>query len=276
MTQTYAAIPFIVGTAVSGIAKDRPRCSRLNTGAILVGFVTCVVALNLVWRAAMPHEEVPAPFGSLKLSFDMVPFYARVWSLVYVPLLPFVAAALSDWWRSGRRFPSEAVLLGVTVVVFAGLSVFYQWAEARFTFIYQPVVLLLLMSLASPAEVTTPPRARPVGLAMAGAICSAVLVAGSVAVTPLAYYGTPAFTWRPRSSWILEAWFARPVDRFQLAKSRAANVYADATMPDFAAYPGKIVASYIEVRRREHDRALGVNRVGLDAAPEPACQQAPR
>jgi hypothetical protein len=205
----------------------------------------------------------------------MVPFYARVWSLVYVPLLPFAVTALVVWWRSDRRFHSEVLFLGVTVVLFAGLSVFYQWAEARFTFIYQPVVLLLLMALASPAAVATPQTRRRWGLATVGAVCSAVLVAGSVAVTPLTYYGPPTLAWRPRSSWILEAWFSRPVDRFELARSRAANVYSKATMPDFGPYPGKIVAAYLALRMRQQDRALGVKGVELDAAAlEPGCRQA--
>ena len=273
MTQTYAAIPFIVGTVVSGIANARSRHSFLNIGGVFVGFALCLWVLKLAWRAAMPHEEVPISFGSLQLSFDMVPFYARVWSLVYVPLLPFAVTALSVWWRSGRRFASEVLFLGVTVVLFAALSVFYQWAEARFTFIYQPVVLLLLMALGSPAAVATTQTRRRWDLATAGAVCSAVLVAGSVAVTPLTYYGPPTLTWRPRSSWILEAWFSRPVDRFELARSSAANVYSQATMPDFGPYPGKIVAGYLALRMRQQDRALGVNGVELDAAAlEPGCR----
>jgi hypothetical protein len=276
MTQTYAAIPFIVGTAVSVIANARSRQSLLNIGAIFVGFAVCLLALTLAWRAAMPHEEVPIPFSSLQLSFDMVPFYARAWSLVYVPLLPFAVTALVVWWRSDRRFHSEVLFLGVTVVLFAGLSVFYQWAEARFTFIYQPVVLLLLMALGSPAAMATLQTRRRWDLATAGALCSAVLVAGSVAVTPLTYYGPPTLTWRPRSSWILEAWFSRPVDRFELARSRAANVYSQATQPDFGPYPGKIVAGYLALRMRQQDRALGLNGVALDAALEPGCRQALR
>ena len=276
-TYYLGAIPFIVGTAVSGLANARSRQSLLNIGGIFVGFAVCMMALTLTWRAAMPHEEVPIPFGSLRLSFDMVPFYARVWSLVYVPLLPFAVTALLVWWRSGRRFHSEVLFFGVTVVLFAGLSVFYQWAEARFTFIYQPIVLLLLMALASPAGVAAAQTRRRWDLATAGAVCSAVLVAGSVAVTPLTYYGPPSLTWRPRSSWILEAWFSRPVDRFELARSSAANVYSQATMPGFGPYPGKIVAGYLALRMRQQDRALGVNGVELDAAAlEPGCRQALR
>jgi hypothetical protein len=277
MTQTYAAIPFIVGTAVSGVANARSRHSLLSLGVVFVGFAACLLVLKVAWRAAMPHEELPIPFGSLQLSFDMVPFYARVWSLAYVPLLPFAGTALLVWWRSGRRFHSEVLFLGVTVVLFAGLSVFYQWAEARFTFIYQPLVLLLLMALVSPAAVATARTRRRWNLAAAGAVCSAVLVAGSVAVTPLTYYGPPTLTWRPRSSWILEAWFSRPVDRFELARSSAANVYSQATMPDFDPYPGKIVAGYLALRRRQQDRVLGVNGGELDAAAlEPGCRQALR
>ena len=48
-------------------------------------------------------------------------------------------------------------------------------------------------------------------------------------------------------------------------------------MPELGPYPGKIVAGYLALRRRQQDRSLGVNGGELDAAAlEPDCRQAPR
>jgi hypothetical protein len=266
MTQIYAVIPFLVGIIVSGAAHvySRRRLSRVCVAA--VGFAVCLIALQLLWRVTVPHEAAPKPFGFLKLSFDMAGFYATVWTLTYVPLLPVTATALWSWFRSGRRFLPEVLFLAVTVVTFAALSFFYDWAEVRFTFIYQPVVLLLLIALcAQDAPTLSLKKPRRWDLVSAGALGSAVLVAASVAVTPLAYYGTPTITGNPRRSWVVDAWRARPVDRFGFGPSPPANMYAHATIPPFGPYAARIVRSYVALRARQETRRSGVNstRTGL-------------
>src|SRR4030095_13559799 len=162
VTQTYAAIPFIVGLAVGGIAGARSRKVLLALRVAFVAFAACLVALKLAWRAAIPHDALPPTFSFLQPSFQMARFYAIVWSLAYVPLLPLGGTVLISWLRGGRRFSAEVLFLGTTVFTFAFLSFFYAWAEARFTFIYQPIVFLLLIALSSrDASDVVPTQARP-------------------------------------------------------------------------------------------------------------------
>jgi hypothetical protein len=276
LTQTYAAIPFIVGVAVGGIARADSRKALLELGVAFVAFAACLVALKLAWIAAVPHDALPNTFGFLEPSFQMARFYATVWSLAYVPLLPLAGTALLSWFRGGRRFSAEVLFLGTTVFVFGFLSFFYAWAETRFTFIYQPIVFLLLIALSSrDASDVAPTQAQPWHFADAAALCSAVLVAGSVAITPLTYYGAPTLAWRPRSSWLLESWFARPVDRFGLGPAQSASMYSHATLPAFGPYPGRIVSSYLALRTRQQARVFGVNNGDVnvgESAVEPACQ----
>jgi len=206
----------------------------------------------------------------------MTRFYATVWSLVYAPLLPLSGTALLSWFRGGRRFSAEVLFLGTTVCVFAFLSFFYAWAEARFTFIYQPIVFLLLLAFSSrDASAKVPTPARPWRFADAAALCSAVLVAGSVAITPLAYYGAPTLGWRPRNSWLLETWFARPVNRFELDPVQSGSMYSHATLPAFGPYARRIVSSYLALRTRQEARQLSANTSDVnvgESAIEPACQ----
>ena len=276
LTQTYAAIPFIIGLTVAGIARAHSRKALMELGGVLVAFAACFVALKLAWRAAVPHDDVQKTFGFLQPSFQMARFYATVWSLTYVPLLPLAGTALLSWFRGGRRFSAEVLFLGTTVCVFAFLSFFYAWAEARFTFIYQPIVFLLLIALSSrDALAVVPTQARPWHFADAAVLCSAVLVAGSVAITPLAYYGAPTLGWRPRNSWLLESWFARPVNQFGLEPVQSGNIYSHATPPAFGPYARRIVSSYLALRTRQQARLLGANtgdvNVG-ESAVEPSCQ----
>ena len=272
MTQTYAAIPFMLGAALSGSRHARSRRGFLRVSVTFVAFAACMLALKLAWRTAIPHEDQPMTFGYLEASFEMARFYATVWSLVYLPLLPLAGCALLSWLRRGRRFGDEVLFLAATASTFALLSFFYQTAEARFTFIYQPIVLLLGMALSSEDAVGSRAMDRRWQLSTVGAACSAVLVAASVAVTPMTYYGAPTLAWRPRSSWVLEAWFAQPRDRFELGRSPSATMYSHATMPPFDPYPGKIVSSYLALRSRQQDRlSRGESHIEPLSA-QPGCQ----
>lgn len=276
MTQIYAVIPFVVGTVVSGAAHVWSKWHLSRICVAFVAFAACFIALQLAWRAAVPHDVVPTRLNFLKLSLDMTGFYATVWTLAYVPLLPVAAMVLWSWSRSGRRFRTEVLFLGGTIVTFAVLTFFYQWAEVRFTFIYQPIVLLLLIALgAQDATTLSPIRPRRWHLVSAGATCSALLVAASVAFTPLAYYGTPTNSLSLRSSWVVDAWRARPVDQFGLGPAPSADMYSQATIPDFGPYAARIVRSYLALRVRQEDRRSGVNsdRIseGMSGA-DPDCQ----
>jgi len=277
LTQIYAAIPFIIGIVVSGAAHTYAKRHVSQICVTFVAFGALLIALQLAWRAAVPHEVLPKRFGFLEPSLGMTGFYATVWTVAYVPLLPAAAAALWSWFRSGRAFHTEAFFLGATAVTYAILTFFYQWAEVRFTFIYQPIVLLLLIVLcARGAPTLSMKKPRQWHLVNAGAVCSAVLVAVSVALMPLAYYGTPRITASPRSSWLVDAWRVRPVDRFGLGASPSATMYSQATMPAFGPYAARIVRSYLTLRTRQEDRRSGVNEETTRISPsatEAGCRE---
>jgi hypothetical protein len=273
LTQTYGAIPFLIGTAVGAAANARSanrRSGFLAPAVALVAFAACLATFNLAWRTAISHESEPIPFGFLKASFGMAPFYAHVWSFVYIPLLPLGVSALRSWFWTGRRFAREVLFLGITIIAFAVLSFFYQFGEARFTFIYQPIVLMLFMALASPdAQAAAPRPRRQWDLPSAASVCSAVSVAVSLAVAPLTYYGEPRLV-RPRSSLAVQLWFARPVDRFGLDSFTSSGNYANARLVDVGPYamlrpyPQQILSSYLALRRAQQERLTGGAPGGVD------------
>jgi hypothetical protein len=197
------------------------------------------VALNLAWRAAVPHDDVQKSFGFLQLSFQMARFYATVWSLTYAPLLPLAGTALS-WLRGGRRFSAEVLFLGTTVCVFAFLSFFYVGGSEAHIHLSANRFPAAHCALVKRRVSRMPTQARRWRFADAAALCSAVLVAGSVVITPLAYYGAPTLGWRPRNSWLLETWFARPVNRFGLEPVQSGSMCSHATPPAFGPTHGEL------------------------------------
>ena len=273
MTQTYGAIPFLIGTAVCGVANARSsnrKSGFLGATVALVAFAACLATFKVAWRTAISHELEPTTFGFLNVSFGMARFYAHVWSLVYIPLLPLGVSALCSWFWTGRRFAREVLFLGITCIAFAVLSFFYQFGEARFTFIYQPIVLMLLIALASPDTQAAAPRLRRQwDLPSAASVCSAVCVAMSLAVAPLTYYGEPRIV-RPRSSLAVQLWFTRPVDRFGLDSLGSPGNYGNARLVDVGPYamlrpyPTQTLSSYLALRRAQQERLTGPASGGVN------------
>ena len=99
----------------------------------------------LLWRAAIPHGITPKNFDILRFSTGMTGYYFHVWTLVWVPLIPgFIGLAFQS---NRNRLLRDDVWLSACAVVMtmAMLSYFYQWGDARFTFIYWPYIVLLLL-----------------------------------------------------------------------------------------------------------------------------------
>jgi hypothetical protein len=267
MTQTYAAIPFFVGIFVAALASARSREHRLETAVAFVTVGACLVVLKLAWIAALPHEIRPTTFALLRPSFAMARFYANVWTLSFGPLLPLVVGAVYSWYRGGRHFPAEILFLSGTVFAFAFLSFIYQHPEARFTFLYLPIVLLLLTALASPGPAGSAHHheARRRAAASAGSVLSLVLILLQLGITPRDQWEPKVRTaaWRPAQSWVGQAWFAQPQDRFGLGAPGVEGAFSRATLPrGMTPYAARIVDDYFALRRRqegrrEHDRTNG-------------------
>jgi hypothetical protein len=251
LTQTYAAIPFFAGAAIDGWAHARSR-TRLTRSAIAIAVVAVlVVGGKVAWTSAIPHEVQPTTVGLLQLSLGMTRFYAHLWTFVYVPLLPVVVVAVAQWHRSGRPFAEEVGYLAATVVSFAALSFVYQASEARFTFIYQPLLLMLLLALASQQGTGATASTRARAAVTAGAVCSTVLVGLQLGFTPLTYWEPRLRTlaWDPGRSWVGQVWNAQPVDRLGLGVATSPVDYSQATIPErLGDYPRRVLADYVALR----------------------------
>jgi hypothetical protein len=210
LTQTYAVIPFIIGMVVSTLGKS--DTGKEQVGKIYLTLAVCgvIILLKVCWALSIAHEDRPATFALLKPSLEMWRFYLNVWTVVYVPLLPLVVVGLVYW--KGRGFPNGNVVafLTITVITFAGLSFCYQWPEARFTFNYYIIVMMLLVVLFGRME-SSPRRALNTQVSVASSIPLAVGI-----------FLLPSNPWQPalntldfapERSWLLEAYQAQPNDR---------------------------------------------------------------
>ena len=212
-TQVYALIPYGLATIIFIVVK------RAKSGLwdfklfYLSGLALTIWGILLVlWYKIIPHETNINQFALLGLNLNMANFYINTLSFAFIPYIPLVAYTALEFTRGNRIVlgTNEALIVAV-VVCFAILSFFYQWPEARFTFLYAGyVVILACVAL----------QKIPGGSAkgVVGAVSLALTLFVSLLVVPGNY-------WQPNlreirfdfeRSWLAQAIRARPVDRFGL------------------------------------------------------------
>ncbi len=210
LTQTYALIPFIVGVCVYCILKTRTRSEQISKLWLLFAICLVVVLTKVIWAYLIPHDDRPTTFGLLQASFKMWPFYRNVWTLVFIPLVPLAAVGLIYWRSQGSVYCSLLAFLGATVAAFAGLSFFYQWPEARFTFNYYIIVIMLLVALFG--RKTTSLKPAPSAQVMLAA-CMPVAVGACLLPSNPWQPTLNTLSFAPERSWLFEASQAHPDDR---------------------------------------------------------------
>ncbi len=260
LTQTYGLIAFFVimfvYTLLEIFGEWRRPVIMFN---ILVTIAVALIWLLLKtsWASMISHGMEPSQFDLLKLNFDMADFYLSVWPLAFGPLaisLLFIAFARM---RTGPLATAETLALGAVVLCFAVLTFIYQWEDARFTFVYLPIVWLLGISWASSgcaAEGDTPSRSQ--GLHAALGAGAAVTVMVGLLIAPQNYWQPNlAHThFAPRSTWVAAAIQASPVDRMSLqARCTGMHDVCDKARipPSMGSYEQMMFGEYIRRRNLE-------------------------
>lgn len=267
LTQTYAAIPFLVGSALDVALRARRRQSIKLPAAALILAGLALAGLKLLWKASMPHLFELSTFGVLGASFAMWDFYLHVWTFAFAPILPALVTGIYCWLRRGRPREVQVAFATLSVLAFAILSFFYQWPETRFTFIYHPLVIVLVLLLLAPTssadEETTTFRSRRAGdpplgaIAAAGVVASALLVVAQLGVTPSSYWSTRLDTleWKPERSWLAIAWAGQPTNRLGLGAPGPDSVAGVSEIPaGLGPYPRMIYRDYVLLRGRPASR----------------------
>jgi hypothetical protein len=221
-TQTYAIIPCLLGAPLIVLRDLLLRRNVLAPIAAGLAGIAVYVLVLWAWYRGIAHEHVPLSFALLALNANMAAFYANTWAFFLGPF----ACCVAYWLfvlRAGRpplRF--RIAILAAIVAAFSGLAFFYQWPEARFTFIYLGLVIVLAAAMletgaASGTGVNTQDYAR--GAAMIASLAAVVLT--SFVLVPASYWNPSLSTLRirPRESWFMGWVSARPVDRFRLRES---------------------------------------------------------
>ncbi len=218
LTQSYGLLPFVVMTlsfAVLEFVESRDgSMRRYFSSALAVLAISSLV--QLIWGELIPHSARPSNFSLLKFSFDMAGFYAGVWPTAFVVFLPALLLIISRR-SSGKWMTADLLSLLASSMVFAGLTFFYQWPEARFTYVYWPVVLclfLVLSRLPSSLEFSQVDK-------LIRKTCFGIVALGLLVVPGNGY-------WQPTvrltnidwySTWIAQLWTGATVDRFALEAS---------------------------------------------------------
>jgi len=253
LTQSYALIPFFVGVGLfsAEVALRERRVPRQLLACVLVNlFVTA--GATVMWRSAIPHQGVPDQWNLLKPTLAMTGFYVDMWSFALLPFVPLLVVCFS--WKA---LAEPAVLLfGAIVAAFVVITFFYQWADARFTDIYAPLLTLGAMAITSKRIASFADRASAVPV-----VRLAVLTAAFLAVQGLAL--APASDWSPRWSqvvlrpadtWVGEWGFtAKPVDRFGLkATCASSQMFCDqvAVPAGYDPYASRIMSDFLAYKRR--------------------------
>jgi hypothetical protein len=168
LTQEYAAIPLAAATLFDSVRALRRRQLppwRLLATCVFAGLL--YAAANHAWKDAVPHayeRNLWAPFSNPDNSFPFIlGTNLALWLHSYWPLAGVLAAGVARLRGAAegaddpalprlRPSPREAAGLAATVAgAFAVLLLAYRWPDARYTYIFTPVVLLLCCSLSRSA-----------------------------------------------------------------------------------------------------------------------------
>lgn len=236
LTQTYGIVPFLIfgGWLIAWHWRSTDEIDRFKLGWLIAAFAGMVV-LNWLWINAIAHVTRPSQFELLRLSFNMTSFYAGVWTSLLAVYAPALVWASALRMRSGVAWtPNESGVLAV-LLVFMTITYFYQWPESRFTFLYYPLVVVLLVLLCGPRTWSTNSDAQTKSERWLDATAAAVIALGLLVVPGNGY-------WRPTlihtqidwtGTWLPMALSSRPTDRLAVARDcdGSAWICAKVTVP---------------------------------------------
>jgi hypothetical protein len=228
-TQTYAIIPCLLGLPLILLRDLLLRRNVLvPLAAGLVGIAVYILVL-LAWYRGIAHEHVPLSFALLALNANMAAFYANTWAFFLGPLLCCVAYWLFALGAGRPPFGFRIAILAIIVAAFSGLAFFYQWPEARFTFIYFGLVIVLAAAMLESGAAS---KIHQYARSAAMIVSLAAVVLTSFVLVPASYWNPSLSTLRirPRESWFMGWVSARPVDRFRLKDTcKTTREYCSAT-----------------------------------------------
>jgi hypothetical protein len=279
LTQTYGLIPFLVGAGAWWLADlFRDRRIRWDLAVAVLAAAVAEVALQLIWVRLIPFEARPTTFDLLQLNFHMFGFYAHLWTFAYLALVPFVVLTLRRVGWQPLFGSTHALALWLMVIVFALLTFFYQWPDARFTYVYQPILFLALMALTAPEPGTDAGLGEDRWLERLSQVTAALIILQSLFVVP--------DYWQPRmtnlrisasQSWLGQALSAHPQDRNLLGEycPSPAWVCSEAKLPEGAdSYVTRIHTDFRKYQREAAER--GYFGAGTELTRPPALPVPPR
>jgi hypothetical protein len=218
LTQTYGMIPFVILTILLFldymVFNNVLRWKLLAAGIIniIIWFI-----LQKIWEALIPHISRPQNFDLLHIGTGMASFYFNVWGFALLPLLPVILITIvkSIWF--GIDLQAMWLKLCMVVLFFTSITFCYQWQESRFTFIYIPLVFILIFSILPKKSLFRNYSWRGWAIVISSTIYGLL----GLMVSPANYWKPELSTLRvaPFETWISKAWLALPNDRFQLEKN---------------------------------------------------------
>ena len=246
LTQTYGMIPFLILATL--LFKDTVIFNRQPSWGLLLSVCFNLLLwffLQKCWETVIPHIVRPTNFELLHLGIGMAAFYFNVWSFVFLPLTPVVLAMFIQISQAGLDLKGIWIKICVIVMFFMSITFFYQWSDSRFTFIYIPLIFMMLLALIQSNKKSK--------LSSVTLVISAVLygITGFF-VAPSSYWGPKISTLEiaPHKTWLVQAWLAVPNDRFQLAKN-CNNLHSfceQAMVSTTEPYENKILTAYKAAR----------------------------
>ena len=150
LTQTYAAIPFIIFVSIYilynllTIKKD----IFFPTLYLLI-FIATYLIIIISWRDFIPHSVTPKNFTLLKFNLNMTTFYLNVWLYYFAPFILFVVLAKNQITFI-KKIDRVNLSLFFIILSVALLCFFYQWTDARFSYILWPWAIIFFFKTVKP------------------------------------------------------------------------------------------------------------------------------
>jgi hypothetical protein len=131
--QFYAFLPFILAFTIFITRRSKIPLLKFKVLSLSLAFLLSILATT-EWRRLIRHASVPSQFELLELNLNMLPFYKQVWSILFIPILIFMALAAKNFLKARIKLELVEVLFltgGSTLLL---LAFVYQWPESRISY----------------------------------------------------------------------------------------------------------------------------------------------
>lgn len=133
------------------------RFIRLKILSIVAINILILIMIRLLWNYTVPHKSVPLNFELLKINLNMINFYLNTWTVMFLPIIVSIILIIIPKFKVNFKdrvynVNKEFIFLFSYVAVIAAITLFYQWAESRFSYLLFIFTFILIIYIVKSNE----------------------------------------------------------------------------------------------------------------------------